>query len=177
MQKRLFPSGTRIEQTVEARLAVGRKDLSVDPRAPLPCLHPGSHPLKFLDEVVYFGLRPGIAVIPEIEQRILVARHPVDDLRRHLLDDADQQAVADDGRNIGNRDGKARLRSPRLQEIFHPRPVPAHRRRDEDGAGYAGLCRRKVRYFHDIVAGPLFRQSGVGGDLHRVLPNHELCLA
>ena len=73
MQKRLFPSGTRIEQTVEVRLAVGRKELSVDPRAPLSCLDPGSNPLKFLDEVVYFGLRPGIAVIPEIEQRILVA--------------------------------------------------------------------------------------------------------
>jgi hypothetical protein len=39
-----------------------------------------SNPLKLLDKIVYFGLRPGITMVPEIKQRILVARHPVDNL-------------------------------------------------------------------------------------------------
>jgi hypothetical protein len=33
-----------------------------------------SNSLKFLNKAVYFGLRPGVAMIPEIEQRILVVR-------------------------------------------------------------------------------------------------------
>src|SRR5690242_15846719 len=105
----------------------------------------GSNPLELLDKVVYFRLCPGIAVVLEIEQRILVARYPIDDLRRHPAHDADRQAIGDNGRNVGKRNREARLRPPGLQEKFHPRPMPAHRGRDEDGAGYAGLCRREVR--------------------------------
>jgi hypothetical protein len=66
-----------------------------------------SNPLKFLNKIVYLRLRPGVAVIPEIEQRVLVARHPLDDLRRQLADDTVRQAVGDDGRNIRNRNGEA----------------------------------------------------------------------
>ena len=76
---------------------------------------------------------------------------------------------------------KARLRDPRLQEIFHPRPVPAHRGRNEYqneySAGYTGLGGRKVRYLHDVVAGKLFRQWVVGGDLNCILASHDLYLA
>src|SRR5437667_7343821 len=81
-----------------------------------------SNPVKFLNKIVYLGLGPSIAMIPEIEQGVLVARHPIDDLRRQLAYDLAWQAGGD-GRNVGNRNGKARLRPSRLQEIFHPRPV------------------------------------------------------
>jgi hypothetical protein len=40
-----------------------------------------SDPLQFLNKIVYLGLSPSVAVVPEIEQRILVAGHPFDDLR------------------------------------------------------------------------------------------------
>jgi len=55
-------------------------------------------------------------VIPEIEQRVFVTRYPIEDLRRRLAGDADRQAVGDDDRNIGNRDGEARPRPSRLQD-------------------------------------------------------------
>jgi hypothetical protein len=55
-----------------------------------------SDPPKFLNKIVHFRMRPGGAVIPEIEQCILVARHPVDNLRRPLADDPEGQAVGDD---------------------------------------------------------------------------------
>jgi hypothetical protein len=45
------------------------------------------------------------------------------------------------------------------------------------GAGDAGLRRRKVRHLDDVVLGQLFRQSGVGGELHRLFASHELRLA
>jgi hypothetical protein len=116
-------------------------------------------------------------MIPKGEQCVLVARDPVDDLRRQLADDADRQAVGDYGRNVGDRNGEARLRPPRLQEIFHARPVSAHRRRDENSTGNAGLRRRKVRHLYDIVVGQFLRQSGIGGNLRRLFTSHELCLA
>jgi hypothetical protein len=55
--------------------------------------------------------------------------------------------------------------------------VPAHRRRDEDGAGYAGLGRRKVRDLHDIVLGQLVRQWGIGRELQPSFACHKSCLA
>jgi len=90
---------------------------------------------------------------------------------------ADRQAIGDDGGRVGNRDRKARLRAPGLQEIFHPRPVPAQRRRNEYSAGYTGLGGRKVRHLYDVVVDKLFRQSGVGGDLNGILASHDLYLA
>jgi hypothetical protein len=47
-----------------------------------------------LNEIVYFGLRPGIAMVPEIEQRIPVARHPFDDFGQHLAGDAEGKLLA-----------------------------------------------------------------------------------
>ena len=71
--------------------------------------------------------------------------------------------------------------SPGCKKYFHPRPVPAHRRRNEYqneySAGYTGLGGRKVRYLHDVVAGKLFRQWVVGGDLNCILASHDLYLA
>ena len=47
-----------------------------------------SDPAKPLDEVVDLRLRPGIAIVPEIEQIVLVPLHPLDNLRRHLANGA-----------------------------------------------------------------------------------------
>src|SRR5262249_12895832 len=68
-----------------------------------------SNPLKSLNEIVHFGVCPAVAVIPEIEQRILVTGHPVDHLRRHLADHASVQTVGDNRRNVSNGNRKARL--------------------------------------------------------------------
>src|SRR6266436_8438697 len=79
---------------------------------PVTCAEDGTRPsnrLKLLNKIVYFRMGPGVAVIPEIEQRILVARHPLDDLRRRSADDVERQAVGDDVRIVGNRNRKARL--------------------------------------------------------------------
>src|SRR5438445_379730 len=55
--------------------------------------------------------------MPKIEQRILVARHPVDDLRRFLADDAERQAVGNDARIVGDRVRAASRRALRALDI------------------------------------------------------------
>jgi hypothetical protein len=56
--------------------------------------------LQFLNEVVDLRLRPCIPVVPEIQQGIFVARHPVYHLGRHLANDPDGQTVADYGDSL-----------------------------------------------------------------------------
>jgi hypothetical protein len=88
-----------------------------------------SDPLKFLDEVVDLRLGPGIPVIPEVQQSIFVARHPVYHLWGHLANDTDGQSIGHHRRSVRDSYGKARLRAPRLQKVFslaaHARPLPS----------------------------------------------------
>src|SRR6516162_3519447 len=65
-----------------------------------------SNPLQRLNEFVDLGLGPGVAVVPEIEERVPVARHPIDDLWRHLTHDPRRQAIGHDRGDIRNRHRK-----------------------------------------------------------------------
>src|SRR5262249_32878310 len=73
---------------------------------------------KSLDKLIHFGLCPRVAAIPKVQELILVARDPGDDLRRNLPNSARRQAVGDDRRHVRYRDRKAWLGAARLQKYF-----------------------------------------------------------
>jgi len=102
-----------------------------------------SDPLKFLDESLSSGW---VQVSPRYQKSN----------KASLLCET-RQTIGRDRRSVRDRDGKVRLRAPRLQKVFHSRPMPAHCRRDENGARHTRL-RRKVCHLHNIFVDKFFRQ-------------------
>ncbi|HVH82609.1 MAG TPA: hypothetical protein VM782_24665 [Stellaceae bacterium] len=121
-----------------------------------------SHALQFLDKGVYLGLCPGIAMVPKVRERIFVACHPLNDLRRHLSHRAQRQAVRDNDRRVSNRDRKTGLRTARLNEVFDPRPVLTHRRRNENRATDSGLRLGQIGHFDHFLARQFIGERRIG---------------